>query len=112
MEHVEEERKIRTDQQRKCMYGWLDSVATTLNDGGFDMKKTLKPSADIPWTRASAKVFLWDTIQEWLTSMGSSTEITTKECILISEVITRHLGEKLGVTLPPWPTQQNGGGKE
>lgn len=108
----EEARKPRTLQQNKCMHGWLASVAKTLNAGGFDMKKTLKPAVEIPWTPESAKEHLWRPIQEILTTIESTTDISTTQSILISDVITRHLGSSLGVQLPPWPTQQNGGGKE
>ncbi|MFT5766765.1 MAG: hypothetical protein ACI9DH_000584, partial [Halioglobus sp.] len=31
---------------------------------------------------------------------------------LISEIITRQMAQSHGVQLPPWPTQQNGGGKD
>ena len=107
-----EEPKGRTLQQNKCLHGWLTAVAETLNDAGLDMKKTLREDADIPWTGPAAKEFLWRPIQEALANVESSSDTSTKEVILISEVITRHIGQKHGVTLPPWPTRHNGGGKE
>jgi hypothetical protein len=109
---MSEETKTRTPQQNKCLHGWLNSVAEALNDAGLDMKKTLKPAVEIPWTGPSAKEFLWRPIQEVLANVESTTDASTKEYILISEVITRHLGDKHGVSIPPWPTQQNRGGKD
>jgi len=109
---MSEERKTRTKQQNKCMHGWLTDVAEALNDAGFDMKKTLKPAVEIPWTGPAAKEFLWKPIQKVLANVESTTEASTKEYTLICDVITRHIGQTLGVTLPPWPTQHNGGGQE
>jgi hypothetical protein len=42
--------KPRTMAQNSALHLWLGQVAQTLNDAGLDMKKTLKPNVDIPWT--------------------------------------------------------------
>ena len=108
---MSEETKTRTPSQNSSLHGWLTSVAECLNDSGLDMKKTLKPEVEIPWTGVAAKNHLWRPIQQVLTDMDSTADASTKDYLLISEVITRHMGTKHGIVLPPWPTQQNGGGK-
>ena len=107
-----EEPKTRTQSQNQCLHGWLTSVAGTLNGAGLDMKKTLRQDIEIPWTGAAAKEFLWRPVMQALAQVESTTEASTKQYILICETITRHIGEKHGVVLPPWPTQANKGGKE
>jgi hypothetical protein len=107
---MSEEPKTRTPQQNKALHGWLTAVADCLNSAGLDMKKTLKPQVEIPWTGSSAKEHLWKPIQQVLANVESTTEATTKDYILIYEVITRHIASSHGVTLPPWPSQQNEGG--
>jgi hypothetical protein len=109
---MSDEPKPRTQAQNRCMHQWLTEVASTLNSAGMDMKRTLKPAVEIPWTGSAAKEHLWRPIQRAIANVESTTDISTTESIMIAEIITRHLGQSLGVQLPPWPTQQNGGGRE
>ena len=76
----------------------FDQLATTLNDAGLDMKKTLKPGVEIPWTPATIKEWLWRPIQNALLNKESTTELTTKEIDQVFETLVRHLGEKFGIT--------------
>lgn len=95
--------KQRTLTQNKALHLFLTMLAEKLNDAGYDMRRTLKHDAEIPWNTASAKEFLWRPIQKALTQKTSTTEITTVEPTQIHEVLCRHLGSKLGVVCPPWP---------
>jgi hypothetical protein len=95
----------RTQKQNDCIHLWLRQVVETLNDAGFDMKKTLKPGIDIPWTEVAAKEFLWRPVQQALTNEESTTKIETIDPSVICDVITRHIGEKHGVVLPPFPSR-------
>ena len=101
--------KQRTVTQNKCLHSWLQQVADTLNDAGLDVRAVLKHDAEIPWTQENAKNLLWRTVQEAMINKESTTEMTTIDCTAICDVITRHLGQKLGVGLPPWPSRFNGG---
>jgi len=104
---VNEDPKQRTPTQNNALHMWLSQVATTLNDAGFDMRAVMKEDAEIPWTQESAKYNLWRPIQKAMTETESTTELTTTDCSAICDAITRHLGQKLGVTLPPWPSYFN-----
>jgi len=108
VEFITDEPKQRTVTQNRCLHGWLGQVATTLNDAGYDMRAVLKHDAELPWSTESAKEFLWKPVQEAMTSKESTTEMNTTDPSAICDAITRHLGQKLGVTLPPWPSRFNG----
>lgn len=95
--------KQRTLTQNAAMHLFFGWLADSLNDAGYDMRKTLRNDIDIPWTPASVKEHLWRPIQKAMTEKHSTTEITTVEPTAIHEVLSRHLGERLGVTCPPWP---------
>lgn len=95
--------KQRTLTQNRALHLFCRWLAETLNAAGFDMRRTLKHDAEIPWTETAVKDHLWRPIQVALTSKQSTTEITTVEPTEIYKVLARHLGERLGVECPPWP---------
>jgi len=45
----------RTVQQNKALHVLFNLLAQNLNEAGLDMRKTLKPEVDIPWSGASVK---------------------------------------------------------
>jgi len=95
--------KKRSQAQNNALHLWLAHLAGVLNDAGLDMKKTLKPQADIPWTADRAKEFLWRPVQKVVLEKESTTEPTASEMVLVYEVLNRHLIEKFDVSVP-WPT--------
>lgn len=97
--------KQRTPTQNSCLHEWLGQVADVLNAAGLDQRVVLKENVEIPWTKESAKNQLWRPIQKAMTGKESTTEGTTTDYPAICETITRHLGQKFGVVLPPWPTR-------
>jgi hypothetical protein len=90
----------RTKQQNKALHVLYRLLADNLNDAGLDMRKTLKPSIEIPWNPVSVKEFLWRPIQEAQLGKQSTTELTTVEIDEIFNTINRHLGEKFGLHVP------------
>ena len=94
----------RTDKQNASLHVFLRELVKVLNDAGLDMKAVLKPDVEIPWTEESAKNFLWRPIQEVMTDHESTTECSTTDYNAIHMVLSRHLGEKLGIQCPPWPS--------
>lgn len=98
--------KQRTGLQNRSLHLYLTMLAEGLNDAGLDMKKTLKPDIDIPWTIENAKEFLWKPIQKALTKKDSTTKPTTKEYVYIYEVLSRHLVDKFGINIP-WPRKED-----
>lgn len=90
----------RTKQQNKALHVLFRLLAETLNENGLDMRKTLKPEVDIPWSPASAKEYLWRPIQKAQLNKMSTTELTTKEIDEVFDTINKHIGEKFGVHIP------------
>lgn len=90
----------RTDQQNKALHVLFQLLADTLNAGGLDMRKTLKPGIDIPWSAASTKEYLWRPIQEAQLNKRSTTELTTKEIDEVFDTINKHLGERFMIYIP------------
>ena len=99
----------RTITQNAALHRFLQQLADTLNESGYDMMQVLKHDAEIPWTPATCKEHLWRPIQKALTQKVSTTEITTVEPTAIHETLCRHLAQRLGVQCPAWPTRNDGG---
>ena len=97
-----EEKKYpqRTKQQNKALHVLFRLLAETLNEHGLDMRKTLKPDVEIPWSPASAKEFLWRPIMKAQLAKESTTELNTKEIDEVFDTINKHLGEKFGLHVP------------
>lgn len=99
------ERPQRTTQQNKALHKYCELLAEALNLAGLDMKKTLKPEIDIPWTKENVKDHLWRPIQIAMTQKETTTEPSTKDYQDIYAVLDRHLAEKFGVSVP-WPSEE------
>lgn len=95
----------KTPSQRSALHVWLEQLAEVLNEGGFDMKKVLKPEVDIPWTKLSAKQYLYKPVLEAMTGKSSTEEMNTIEPSKVCDVVGRHLAAKFGIVVPPWPTR-------
>jgi len=85
---------------------YFTQLAEALNDAGLDMRKTLKPSIEIPWSSKSIKEYLWRPIMKAQCGKESTTELTTKEIDQIFDVINRHLSEKFGLFVE-WPSLES-----
>ena len=92
--------KQRTLQQNKALHLYFQLLADALNEAGLDMRKTLKPSIDIPWTATTIKEYLWRPIQLAQLRKKSTTELDTKEIDKVWETLNRHLGERFGLHEP------------
>lgn len=95
----------RTLQQNKALHLFFRLLADELNSAGLDMRKTLKPSIDIPWSPNTIKEYLWRPIQEAQLIKKSTTELNTSEINKIWETLNRHLGERFGLYVP-FPTKE------
>ena len=90
----------RTLQQNRALHKYFDLLAIALNDAGYDMKKTLKPEVEIPWTQQNVKNHLWRPIQEAMYGVESTADLDTIKPSEIYKVLDRHLSEKLNVSVP------------
>ena len=89
----------RTLQQNKALWKYFELLAQTLNDSGLDMKRTLKPSVEIPWSKNTVHTFLWIPIENAQLGKDSTTDLEIKEINLVYETLNRHLGEKFGLSV-------------
>ena len=96
---MEKEAKQRTLTQNRALHQYYTHLAAALNASGYDMRRTLKQDVEIPWTPELVKEFLWRPLQNALLNKESTTELTTKEIDEVLDVLTRHLGEKLGISV-------------
>ena len=87
----------RTSQQNKALHKYFTLLADELNAAGYDMRRTLKPGVDIPWSPELVKQYLWKSIQEAMLGSDSTRELTTKEIGQVYDVLNKHLGETTGV---------------
>lgn len=90
----------RTLQQNKALHVLFQLYANTLNEAGLDMRKTLKPGVEIPWSGAAVKEYLWRPIQKAQLNKESTTELTTVEIDQVFDTINKYLGEKHGLHTP------------
>lgn len=89
----------RTLQQNRSLHLYFTLLAEELNQAGYDMKRTLKPSVDIPWTPENVKEYLWRPLQQAYLNKESTTELTSDQIDKVYEVLNRHLGETTGVSV-------------
>lgn len=99
--------KQRTLTQNRALHLFLGMLADELNAGGFDMRRVLKHDVDIPWSTETCKEFLWKPLQAVLLNKKSTTEADRTEYTQVHQLLSRHLGEKLGVSVPEWPKKKD-----
>jgi hypothetical protein len=94
------ERVQRTTQQNRALHKYFALLATELNAAGLDMKATLKPSIEIPWTPENVKEHLWKPFQNFQLNRESTTDLSVREVDDVYNTLNRHLGEKLHIHVP------------
>lgn len=97
MENKEE--KQRTIKQNRALHLLFNQLAEELNNAGLDMRKTLKPKINIPWSGETIKEYLWRPIMKSQLGKESTTELNTKDIDAVFDTINRHLGEKFGFNI-------------
>ncbi len=81
-------------------------LAEKLNDSGQDMRKTLKPEIDIPWSMETIKELMFKPIIKAMFNVDSTTELDTKQISEAYEVLNRYTQSKLGVGIL-WPSKED-----
>jgi len=97
--NMETPEKQRTILQNRALHKLFELMAKSLNNAGYDMKKTLKPEIEIPWSGETIKEYIWRPIMNAQLHKTSTTEMTTKEVNEVFETILRHFGEKFGLEI-------------
>lgn len=99
------ENEKRTIPQNKALHLFFRMLAETLNDAGFDQRKVLKESIDIPWTEKAIKDQLWRPVQQATMGEYSTTQLGKHVDIdLVHKTLMRHLGEKFEIDYLPFPS--------
>ena len=99
LKRVKKKGKLRTLLQNSSMWLYFTKLGKALNDAGLDMRKVLKPEVEIPWTKDSVHQFLWLPIQGAMYKTESTTDLETDQVSKVYDVLNRHTGEKLGVSV-------------
>ncbi len=103
---IDRETKVRTPKQNDSLHLYYEMLAKELNDSGLDMRKVLKPSVDIEWTKENIKEYIWRPIQKTLTGKDSTKELDkTTDIDKIYETINRYLSQKFKIHVP-FPTEK------
>lgn len=100
MKEEEKKEKQRTLTQNRALHLYFQFVADTLNSAGLDMKKVLKPTIDILWTKYSIKEYLWKSVQNVMFGKESTKTLTTKEIDIVYDQLNKFLSEKFGISVP------------
>ncbi len=90
----------RTNKQNKALHLYFTHLAEALNDAGYDMRKTIKDSIDIPWTPETIKENLWRPVQKAYLQKDSTTKLDTIEIDKVYDVLNKAIGERTGVHVP------------
>jgi hypothetical protein len=98
----------RTSPQNRAMHKWFTQIADLLNGAGYNVQIVLAKKIDVDWTPNLVKEILWRTAQQAILKKDSTTKLEkVGEIELVQDHLIRHLGEKFGVTLPPFPHDPN-----
>lgn len=93
-----------TPRQRRALELWLRQVSDVLNDAGYSVNLVLKEKMDVDWNHDLAKALLWKPAQKAILSKASTTQLAkTGDIDAVYDHLCRHLGERFGVEVPPWP---------
>lgn len=90
----EKEYNQRTLQQNRALHLYFQLVADELNSAGMDMRKVLKPSVEIPWSKDTVKEYLWRPIMKLQLMKKSTIQMTTKDIDKIYDTLNRFLGQQ------------------
>lgn len=106
-EHCQSEIKdIRTIKQNSALHKYFTLLAEALNDGGFDMRETIRQDVEIPWTPETVKENLWRPIQNAYFKKRSTAKLKKNEIDKVYDVLNRTIGGRTGVFVP-FPSENN-----
>jgi len=94
----------RTNKQNDSIHLYCERIATAANDAGFEMvlsSQVLNADVSIPWTKQLVKDHIWRKVQlAKYPGIQSTTKLQKNQVSEIAEIITRHLGENRGLSIP------------
>jgi len=98
--------RTRSSLQNNSLHVYCRMLAKELNAAGLDMRAVIKQDIAIDWSEETVKENLWKPIQKALTKESSTSNVNTKDYVIIYETLNRHLSEKFGISVP-WPVKVN-----
>lgn len=93
-------------EQEGAFHLWCQRMADDLNEKGLGMRKVLKESIEIDWTKDSFKKYMFKKILEVAYGLDSTKKMNTSQMNKVCDTIHRHFGEKYGVHVP-FPTEKD-----
>lgn len=94
----------RTPLQNNALHLWFEMVADTLNAHGADMQAVFAvKQVSVPWTKDRVKECLYRPLLEATTGKVSTADADTDEYDPACMVLSKHMAEKMGIVLPPFP---------
>lgn len=103
---TEEVPETRTIQQNKAMHMWFEQVAILCRDAGLDAKVVMNNTVSVEMNADIVKG-MWKVMQEALYRTTSTTELSkSKQIDHIVDHFVRFFGEKFGLVLPPFPSEE------
>jgi hypothetical protein len=89
----------RTIQQNRALHLYFRLLAESLNDAGFDLRKTLRQDIEIPWSERMIKEYLWRPVQKTVLGKDSTTLLGKKDIDKIYLIIDREISKRTGITI-------------
>lgn len=91
--------KKRTTAQNRSLHLLFTQLADDLNSAGKDLQTTLKKDVSVPWTPELTKSLLWKPIMKAVTGKESTAQMTTVELQKCFDILSKHLGETLAMSI-------------
>ncbi len=91
--------KQRTSRQNRSLHLMFTQLADQLNDAGKDLQTTLRADVSVAWTPELTKALLWKPVMKAVTGKDSTRLLTTVELDKVFEILSKHLGETLGLEI-------------
>lgn len=81
----------RTLTQNRAIHLYFTMLASELNEKGLDIRKVLRESFNIPWSKDSVKELIWCEVQKSMFGTTSTKQLTTDQVSQVFDVIHLHL---------------------
>jgi hypothetical protein len=106
LEAVEVHEGNYTDSQRNAAWLYMTMKAKQLNEAGLEMRKVLKPTYELPWTKDSFHDHIFIPIQKAMFGTTSMRSLKKLQVSKVYDVIERELAEKFGVDIIEFPSDE------
>ena len=103
---MEEIIKLRTSQQNKAWHVYETELSQAMYNHGVDMRTFLKEGVEIPPTKEIVHNHITLPLVKAMFGKNSTKELEVHEVDKLYEVINKHIGEKLGLSIP-FPSSDN-----